>query len=223
VRGGRAGDLSSVRVLDLMSRPALTVGRETPLREVASFLSDHHISGAPVVDDDGRLLGVVSESDIVEKERGLDEDAGLLHRLGARFRASHADPAAAAATTAGEAMTSPPITTQPTTSDYGAVWLMSEYDIDRLPVLDRGELVGVITRADLTREFARADTRIAADIRSSVLEALALPEVAVIVREGRVRLDGVVDRRSDRQCLAHAVSQVPGVVSVDLHVVERTT
>jgi len=209
----KEGD-AGVKVRDLMSRPALAVPAELPIRDVALFLTRHRISGAPVVDRDGRVLGVVSESDIVDKERGLEREQGFLHRVGARARRARA-------TTAAEAMTAPPVVCAPTLSDHGAAWLLSEHDVDRLPVVDRGELVGVVSRTDLTREFTRPDTEIAADIRSAVLDALPAPEVRLEVREGRAQLDGFVESERDRRCLPHAVSQVPGVVTVDSHVCAR--
>jgi osmotically-inducible protein OsmY len=119
-------------------------------------------------------------------------------------------------------MSSPAVIADPTMSDYGAVWLMSEHDINRLPIVKRDTLVGVVTRTDLTAEFARSDETIAEAIRRDVLEALSVPEVTVEVVDGRVVLDGVVDREEDSRCLSHAVSQVPGVVDVQSNVTMRT-
>ena len=208
-----------MKVRDLMSRPALAVPPEMPARDVAAFLCRHRISGAPVVDGQGTLLGVISESDIVERERGFDESTRLRHRLGRRpVRPTHTDEL-----TAKDLMTAPAVATQPTMSDVGAVWLMCERDVDRLPVVDRGEVVGVVSRADLTREFARADASIADDIHSSVIEALPVPDVSISIRNGRVLLVGEVDREKDRACLPHAVLQVPGVVAVDSRVRVRAS
>lgn len=209
-----------MKVRDLMSRPALAVRPGLPVREVAAFLCRHRISGAPVVDEHGNLLGVISESDIVERERGVEESGRFRRRL--RRPAAQTDEL-----TAEDLMTAPAVTTEPTMSDYGAVWLMCEHDVDRLPVVDRGRVVGVISRADCTREFARADASIADDIRTSVIEALPVPDVSVSVRNGRVLLNGVVDCEKNRACLPHAVLQVPGVVAVDsrvrVRILETTT
>jgi len=204
-----------LRVRDLMSSPVLTVSPETPLRDVARSLSESRISGAPVVSDEGRVLGVISESDIVEKERGCDGPLAWW-RPDPRARRRKA---LAGSVTATDAMQSPAVVVDAAASDYHAAWLMSEHDVNRLPVLEHGKLVGVVSRADLTREFARPDASIARDVQSQVIEPLLVLDVAVEVREGHVTLRGVVERDCDRECLPHAVSQVPGVVSVESEVV----
>jgi CBS-domain-containing membrane protein len=115
-QGDRQREWRSIpmKVQDLMSKPPVSVSPETPLREVARLLCQHRISGVPVVDE-GLVVGVVSESDIVERERGRDESR-LLHRLGVRERRRRK---AARAATAGDAMSSPAVIADPTMSDYG--------------------------------------------------------------------------------------------------------
>ena len=197
-----------LRVRELMSTPAVAASPEMSLHGLAKLLSKHAISGVPVVDPTGEVVGVVSESDIVEKERGTDDEAvGRLRRHLGRARR------AAGATTVAEAMTSPPILVEPWMSTYEAAWLMSVEDVSRLPVVDEGKLVGVIARADLVRYFARPDSEIAADVRDE-LELLSLADVDVLVEDGFVVLSGEVERESDLRCLRHAISRVPGVVSV---------
>ena len=158
-----------------------------------------------------KVRDVISESDVVERARGFDESERLLHRLGRRA----ARPAPLPGTAARNLMSSPAVAVEPTMSDYGAVWLMCERDIDRLPVVERGRVVGVSSRADLIEELARTDASIAADIRTSVIDALPVPDVNASVEKGRVLLTGVVDTKRDRACLPHAVCQVPGVVAVE--------
>jgi CBS domain-containing protein len=99
---------------------------------------------------------------------------------------------------------------------------MSEHDVARLPVVQRDRLVGVVTRTDLTAEFARSDEIIAEEIRRGVLGPLAVPEVTVEVADGHVVLDGVVDREEDTRSLLHAVLQVPGVVGAQSNVRARS-
>lgn len=193
-----------------MSPGVVTARTDTPLRELARILSTHAISGVPVVDDAGRVIGVVSESDIVDKERGPDVKS---ERWLSRLRGGLEMNAAAYASTAGEAMTSPPVVVEPWMSVYEAAWMMSVDDVNRLPVVTDGKLVGVIARADLVRYFARSDGEIARDVRDE-LALLQLTDIDVEVRDGHVVLGGEADCDEDLRCIRHAIARVPGVVSV---------
>jgi CBS domain-containing protein len=198
-----------LRVRELMSAGVVAVPASMSLHELARVLAENAISGVPVVDDERRVVGVVSESDIVEKERGPDEESyGRLARLLGRHPG-----AAAYATTAGEAMSSPPIVVEPWMSVYEAAWLMSIEDVNRLPVVESGRLVGVISRADLVRYFARPDADIAQDVGEE-LTLLSLYDLEVAVEQGHVVLRGEVDDAQNLGCLRHAISRIPGVVSV---------
>ena len=136
---GQAGRLESVDVGQAMTRAVVTVGPETPLREVARILSERRISGLPVVDGAGALVGVVSGRDL------------LTRRDGAR--------------TAGEAMSSPAICIGAERPVWEAAQLMSARRVQRLPVRGRdGRLAGIVTRADLVRAFVRSDAEVAADL-----------------------------------------------------------
>ena len=208
----KRGGADMLRVRDLMTAHAVSVPPEMSMHALAKVLSAHEISGVPVVDDAGEVVGVVSESDIIEKERGPDE--------GRHLRGRHRPPAAEA-TIVQEAMTSPAVVVEPWMSAYEAAWLMSVEDVSRLPVVEHDRLVGVIARADLVRYFARPDQEIAQDVRDELV-LLSLADVDVSVEEGRVVLDGELDRESDLRCLRHAISRVPGVVSVVTTVTLRT-
>jgi CBS domain-containing protein len=203
-----------VRVRDVMSTPPLAVAPAMSLRDLAAFLTEHEISGVPVVED-GRVVGVVSASDVVDRERGPDlESRDLRSRLRRRPRV------AAYASTVGEAMKSPPITVQPWMSVYEAAWLMSFYDVNRLPVVDRDELVGVVARTDLVRYFARSDSDIERDVRER-LEVLEAPRITVTADHGRVMLEGELGSELELACLPHLVAGVPGVVQVESSVTVR--
>lgn len=204
-----------MKVHDLMSTPPLAVPPDMTLRDLAVFLTEHDVSGVPVVTE-GRVVGVVSASDIVERERGPDiESRTVWARLLRRRR-----PAAAYASTVGQAMRSPAITIEPWMSVYEAAWLMSTYDVNRLPVLDRDELVGVVARSDLVRFFARSDHDIERDVREK-LALLEAPHISVTSDHGRVVLEGELGAELELTCLPHLVSGVPGVVDVDCRVTVR--
>ena len=199
----------------VMTSDVETVTPDTPLRGVAELLVEKKISGMPVVDD-GRVVGVISEADILAKERGKVPERGRLldFLLDDRARAE----LKLEATTAGEAMTAPAVTIGPQTLVASAAAKMIDEHVNRLPVVDRdGRLIGIVTRADLVRAFVRTDAELAEEIRSDVLlRALWLPpdSVDVGVVEGVVTLTGSVENRATAEMLPGFVQRVPGVVSV---------
>jgi CBS domain-containing protein len=209
-----------MRVRNLMSSPAVTVAADASLREVAAVLAEHGISGVPVVAG-GSLIGVVSESDIVDKECGPEKGQEPVPRL-PRRRSERARPCP---TTAGEAMTSPALVVEPWMSAYQAAWLMSTHDVNRLPVVERERVVGVITRRDLVRHFARPDLEIEREVVHSIeaydREALEAGHVRVQVEKGRVKLEGEIKETCDLAVLPRIAARVPGVLAVDTDLCAR--
>ncbi len=204
-----------MRVEHLMTRDVVTVSPETKLKEVAAILADRGISGLPVCDAEGEVVGVVSEADILRKEQGPPPGRSSL--LGAVLGRSKAEAARLRARTAGEAMTSPAITIHPGSPVAEAARLMVERGINRLPVVRRGELVGIVTRADLVRAFVRTDAEIEREVREDVaLRTLWLDpdRLEVAVRDGEVTLRGDLDTRADAELLERLTARVPGVVAV---------
>jgi CBS domain-containing protein len=178
-------------------------------------MSKHGIPGLPVVGAQGQLLGVVSEGDILFKEGAADQGGRSLWGwvLGDGVDAEQK----LAARTVGEAMTSPAIPIDAGRSVYEAAQKMAEHGVNRLPVLDEGALVGIVTRADLVRAFTRTDTEIRHEIRDDImLHTLWMdPDlVDVTVSKGEVTLTGQVDTQSDAELLARLVGHIPGVVAV---------
>jgi CBS domain-containing protein len=211
-----------MKVMDIMSTDVVTVGPSTSLKDVARTLVQHGISGVPVVDDDGAVVGVVSEYDLLFKERGPVERGGILSWLlddyGAEGRAK------TEASTAADAMTSPAVTTVPSTPVSAAAARMLDQHVNRLPVVAGDRLVGIVTRADLVRAFVRSDEAIEADIRE-LMRRMLLPDmgagVAVKVHEGSVVLTGRLERRSDADIVGRLSERVAGVVSVTSDVTWR--
>jgi CBS domain-containing protein len=205
-----------MRVAEVMTRDVLTFTPQTSLKQVAELLAERGISGAPVVDDERHVLGVVSEADVILKERGTRE-LTVWQRL-----VLDATPAAdrAAARTAGEAMTSPAITITPEGRVDHAAALMLDRAVNRLPVVDRdGTLVGLVTRADLVRAFVRTDEQIERGIREDVLvhELWLDPrEFRVSVERGEVRVEGGAGIEAEADLLSRRIALVPGVVSVEV-------
>ncbi|MFZ5855038.1 MAG: CBS domain-containing protein [Chloroflexota bacterium] len=208
-----------MKVQDVMTRTVVSVRPETPLKDVAALMVEHGISGVPVVDEQGMVLGVVSEADFIVKERGLE---GVRHRPLARFlgRAdeARAEIAKVQAATAGSAMSSPAITIEADRPVREAAAVMIEREINRLPVVEDGRLVGIVTRADLVRAYLRPDDELERVIRDEVLvkELWVDPaDIEIRVERGVVHLRGTVDRRSTADLVARHVARVEGVVAVD--------
>jgi len=203
-----------MKVEDVMTRQVRTVTPDTPLKEVARIMAEAGISGLPVVKD-RKVVGVVSEADILVKERGEARHRRLLDLL---LRETADVEAKLEARTAGEAMTSPAVTIGPTRPVAEAAARMIEQGVNRLPVVDDdGGLVGIVTRADLVRAFVRSDREIEREIVEDViLRALWIPpeRVVVSVKGGEVTLGGQVESQAEAQLLEEFVQRVPGVISV---------
>ncbi|HET7704240.1 MAG TPA: CBS domain-containing protein [Candidatus Limnocylindrales bacterium] len=212
-------------VRDVMTRSVSTVKPDTPLRDVAHVLTRQGISGAPVVGADGAVLGVVSEADLLVKEQGID---AIPHRpLAALFGESRQTRellAKASAITAAEAMTAPAITVASNRPIHEAAAIMTARRVNRLPVVDDGRLVGIVSRADLVRAYVRSDDELAATIRDDVIRRVLWLDPAsftVSVRDGVASIAGRVERRSTAKMVAHAVAMVPGII--DSHVLVSWT
>jgi CBS domain-containing protein len=205
-----------VRIKEIMTTDVLTVRSTTPLKEAAVLLAQHRISGLPVVDAQGHVVGVLSEGDILFKEIGARDKPSLFERLVA------APPSGLdlklAATTAGEAMSAPALTISPNRPVTEAANVMIDEGVKRLPVIgDDGVLIGIVTRADLVRAFIRSDEEVAREIREEVIRRtlwLEPGQIDVTVQDGEVHLSGQVDSKSDAEMIPPMVQRVPGVISV---------
>lgn len=211
-----------MKVRDVMTRQVVTARPEMSLRDLALLLSEHRISGMPVVDGFGTIVGVVSEADILAKERGhaAVHSSGLNWLFGERIAPDELRQQAA--TTVGEAMTTPAISVDQDRPLREAAALMLDRSINRLPVTANGRLVGILTRADLVRAYIGRDDEALEAIRNRVIRKtmwLDPDEMSVEVREGVARIAGTVDRRSTATILERLIGLVDGVdlVVSDLH------
>lgn len=205
-----------MKVRDVMSKVVITTTADTPLKDAALHLAREGVSGLPVVDVDGAVIGVFSEADVIAKE-------GNEHKAGG-FLAWFLDPGdpwldeRMAARTVGEAMSSPAIVITPGTSVSDAATLMIEDGVNRLPVVDGGKLVGLVTRADLVRAFVRSDAEVRHEIEEDVIERILWLDrdmLRVTVEDGCVTLEGKVPTKTDLELVPSFIKHVPGVVAVE--------
>ena len=201
----------NVTVKDVMTTEVVAVRQETTFKEMATVLRRYRVSALPVVDDAGRVLGVVSEADLLAKEALADPGpvAELVHRKDVRK---------AEGLIAGDLMTSPPVTAAPDDPVEQAARMMHFLRVKRLPVVNSGgQLVGIISRADVLAVFDRSDEEIRKDIVNGVLrhEYLVGPcQFRVTVESGVVTMEGTPETAAFGRALIRKVRHVPGVVAV---------
>jgi len=202
-----------------MTKDVVSASPEMSLREAASLLADKRISGLPVLNEAGEVVGVLSEADILVKA------GGSVHRN--RMLAWLLEPNVGVddkirAETVAEAMSAPAVTVAPHRPVYEAARLMVSENVNRLPVVEDGKLIGILTRADVVRAFTRTDAEIAEEINSEIVRRtfwLEPGRIATTVTDGHVVIEGEVETEADAEVLPALVARVPGVVAVeaDLH------
>lgn len=211
-----------MKIRSVMSTHVVTVSPETTLKDAAARLVRYGISGLPVVDHDGQLVGVLSEADILAKEAGSTRVGsarggsspreGMLAWLIGEPSRLHLE-----ARTVADAMSSPALTIGPERTAREAAARMLAEDVNRLPVTEGDTLVGIVSRADLVRAFARSDTEIRREIETDVIKQILWLDPAdldVGVEDGTVTLSGTLDSDADIELLREFVRRVPHWYSV---------
>lgn len=203
------------QVDDVMTTDVATVRESTPYREIVDLMASRHISAVPVVDDFRRVVGVISEADLLYKVELIGEPH---ERRIFEGRRRHAARVKADATLAHELMTAPAVTVLSGTPLVAAAKQMDRERVKRLPVTDDlGRLIGIVSRGDLLKVHMRPDEDIKRDVIDEVLKrVLAVDDglVDVAVADGVVTLSGRLDRRSSTEIAARLAAQVSGVVRV---------
>ncbi|WP_445637240.1 CBS domain-containing protein [Nostoc sp. DSM 114161] len=146
-------------VADVMSRDPIVVQAQTPLKEAIQILAERHISGLPVVDEGGKLVGIISETDLMWQETGVTPPAYIMFLDSVIYLKNPAtyerDLHKALGQTVGEVMSTNPITISPEKTLKEAATLMHDRSVHRLPVLDStGQVIGILTRGDIIRAMA---------------------------------------------------------------------
>jgi CBS domain-containing protein len=199
-------------VKDVMTTRVIWVKKNATFREMAAALREYRVSAFPVVDDDRKVIGVVSEADMLNKEALADEPGvfgGILHRR---------DQAKACGVTAADLMTAAVVAVRPDDTVEHAAKLMYDRKVKRLPVTGAdGRLVGIISRADVLSVFDRTDEA----IRAEILDEVPLGEYSedprtldVTVKDGVVTLTGVPETSETGHEIVRRVRHIQGVVAV---------
>lgn len=212
-------DMTGLKIKDVMTTTVVVAREDTPFKEIVRLMHEHRVSGLPVLDAEDRLVGMVTEADLLDAETEPEDPRGR------RFIEWFIHPARLAEIDArvddlraADIMTPSVVTIDPEMTVRRGAKTLLDAGVKRLPVVDRdGRVVGIVSRPDLLRPFLRPDAEIAAEIRDRVILRTMWIDPAgidVVVRDGVVRLDGRVDRRSVQEILIELVERVDGVVSV---------
>ena len=208
-------------VADVMTTRVHIAAPQTPFKLLVRMIEENRVSAIPIVDQQGVPVGIVSESDLLLKERRSDlEREDLIHP-----RRRREQRAKAGGILASELMTSPPITVPLHATLAEAARMMQASNVRRLVVVDgRGKIAGIVSRSDLLQVFLRTDEDLRTEIRDVLIPTVMLgptDAVRVDVRWNVVTLSGEVDRRSDARILVRLAGDVDGVVSVIDHLSYR--
>lgn len=204
-------------VSDVMTQTVVAIGQEARFKEIVETMAQWKVSALPVLAGEGRVIGVVSEADLLPKEEFRESEPSRLEQL-RRLD----DERKAGAVTAGELMTTPALTVHAGDTIAQAARTMAHKSVKRLPVVDReGMLQGIVSRSDLLKVFLRSDEDLAEEVRTEVIGKLfadSSKELEVTVNEGVVALTGTVRSSSLIPVTARLVRAVEGVVDVTFDV-----
>jgi CBS domain-containing protein len=202
----------TMRVRDVMGHAVVAVTADSSFADIVTTLERFRVGAVPVIDADRRVLGVVSEDDLLLRETGGRHAPWPLP--GSRTRTERRK---AAGTTAGEIMSSPAITVTPGAPVREAARLMHDHQVKQLPVIDpvTGRMVGTVHQSDLLRVFDRSAGELAAAARKVIRETGAdLAKLSVTVRQGVLTVTGEVATRAQAERVADELRRLEGVVDV---------
>ena len=203
----------TVTVRDVMTTHVVAVRTSASFKEMADMMHRSRVSAFPVLDDTGRVIGVVSAGDLLVKEAVQAQGTSLI----AALRHVHEDDKAAGVT-AADLMTRPAVTIGPDAPVEEAARLMYDKRVKRLPVTRAGgKLVGIVSRVDVLSVFSRPDAEISAEVTRQVLPGVAgrSPHgLRIEVRDGIVTVSGHAADEREARDITEAIRHVQGVVAV---------
>jgi CBS domain-containing protein len=218
---------------DVMVSPAITVRRSATVREVAKILVEKRISATPVVDNAGKLVGIVTESDLMRRaEAGTEHPYSWWVHFLAGDATIAADYVKSHAAKVEDVMTSDVVTATPEMPLHEIASLFEEHRIKLVPIVDKiGDLVGIVSRANLIQVVASARPRLEMTLPDSAIRQELLAELkkqswahthslGVTVTDGVVDLWGYAQSNEERNAIRVAAENIPGVVAVNDHLVD---
>lgn len=189
-----------MRADEVMTRPVITVLPETPVKRAATLLAEHGFTALPVVDTDDRLVGIVTEADLVRDRVPRDARSGGEGR--------HEAPPSKV----GEVMTSPAVSMRPGADLAELVSALLDGHFRAMPIVDgHDRLAGIVTRRDVVRALSRDDATIARDIRRRLMIYGGADRWTVDVRDGVATIFDEYDNATDRHVATLLAESVPGV------------
>jgi CBS domain-containing protein len=226
-----------MKASDIMVRDVFTIGPDASIQDVAEILLSKRISGLPVVDTAGHLIGIVSEGDLLRRaESGTEHSRSWWLKLLMGRETLAAEYVKEHARRVKDVMTRDVITVAPDSQVTDIAALLEKNRIKRVPIVDNGKLVGIISRANLVQALAGMRKEISVDkplsdteLRQTVMSRLKSEPWAktslinVTVDTGAVDVWGIVDSEAEKQALRVAIEVTPGVRSVNNNVVVRPT
>jgi CBS domain-containing protein len=222
-----------MRAHQIMSRQVITIDPDASITDAIHTMLAHHVSGLPVVDSKGKLVGIVSESDFIRRaELGTERKRGRLLALLAGADRAALDYAHQHGRKVGEIMTPDPVTIDLDTPLVEVASLMETRKIKRLPVMQVGRLVGLVTRSDFlptvanlpknTQSISETDDQIRSAVLAAMEDAVWAPcALNVSVKDGVVSLRGVVRGKHAREAAIIAAENVGGVTRVEDYMYDR--
>jgi CBS domain-containing protein len=192
-----------MRARDIMTTPVIAVRPETPVKEAAALLAAHGFTALPVIDLENRIIGIVTEADLV-RDRVPRDPRALCHP-------GEAMPTVAT-TTVGEVMTTPVVAMGPGTDVAVLAKALLDAGHRSMPIVDGARVVGIVTRRDIVRVIARDDHTIAEDVRHRLEIYGGDRRWRVEVHDGMVSIGDQFDDETDRHVATVLAEAVPGVV-----------
>jgi CBS domain-containing protein len=221
-----------MKIKEIMTPDVIAVGPETPIHHAARLMADHGVSGLPVVDDHGSVVGIVSEGDLILRQKAPGRTAWWRvffddgERLAREYQKAHGS-------TVAEVMTRAVISASPDLPMESAALILDQHRIRRLPVVSHGRLVGIVSRGDLVKALATApareetphpDAQLVRTMKDRLAREPWVSNLGIVIQanDGVLTLWGVVATEAEKSALETMARAVEGAKGVESHLVVRS-